>query len=306
MRSLALLLLLINLSVFVWQLGFFPWLPWQPEQFTSTPTREILTEDLPTLHLLHETMRANDSSDSMPMEVAIATSTTVSDQLANKVVISTEKALAQSTEKVGLLSQLATHTISQVVSSTAQHEINLLQQNDTTTEKTAPVPDNNIDNKQSNELAAKIYCYDIGPYTNNAEVKQAANWFKAQKALSIETKARETPILQSTRVYLPPYGSRQAAKEVEKRLVQQGIDDKMIITKGELSNGISLGVYRDQESVERRLRQLKEKGYANVQTEKIYKTDTKYWLTVKISAVALLDVFKKTPSVSTATSVECK
>jgi D-aminopeptidase len=73
-----------------------------------------------------------------------------------------------------------------------------------------------------------------------------------------------------------------------------------------LSNGISLGVYRDQESVERRLRQLKEKGYANVQTEKIYKTDTKYWLTVKISAVALLDVFKKTPSVSTATSVECK
>ncbi len=318
MRSLALLLLLMNLSAFIWQLGFFPWLPWQPEQFMPTSS-SVHKTNLPTLYLLNETV---NKAVTINPKIATATPTTISD---TQVIISEEKVnnsfanddqvekqpSQESTQKIGLLSQLATQTLSKAVS----HEIAALQETTKITTPPATVTNKQTDvvppvadkvDEQIDTIEAKSYCYDIGPYTKNTTAQQAANWFKTQKALENKVETRETPVLSSTRVYLPPYASRQAAREVEKRLNQQNIADRIIITQGELTNGISLGVYRDQESVERRLKELKEKGYPNVQTEKRYKTDTMYWLSVKIGTVELLDTFKKAQQIPSATSVQCK
>jgi len=305
MRSLALLLFLVNLSAFVWQLGFFPWLPWQPEQFITTSSSHNTTTNLPTLHLLHETI--NNEVTVINPEIVTAMPNTISEQLVQAATLETannnqEKQSPDTydTQKIGFLSQLATHAIGKVAS-TVQYEI-IAEIKKTSTEK----PVTNETPKQILSIETKSYCYEIGPYSKNTHAQQAANWFKTQKALENKVETRKTPVLSSTRVYLPPYASRQAAKEVEKQLNQQNIADRMIITQGELTNGISLGVYRDQESVERRLKQLKEKGYANVQTEKRYKTDTMYWLSVKIETVELLDTFKKAQQTPIATSVQCK
>ena len=53
MRTLALLLLLINMAFFAWQQQLLTWLPWQPEQFSPAPV-EPYRSTLPQLVLLNE------------------------------------------------------------------------------------------------------------------------------------------------------------------------------------------------------------------------------------------------------------
>ena len=53
MRTLALLLLLINMAFFAWQQHLLTWLPWQPEQFLPAP-EEPYRPTLPQLVLLSE------------------------------------------------------------------------------------------------------------------------------------------------------------------------------------------------------------------------------------------------------------
>lgn len=326
MRSLALFLLLINILVLVWQLGFLPWLPWQAEQFFSTPAPKMMPTHSPTLRLLHETLeKPSTPTNTQAVSVAMATpSTTAASSyiqsdvpalienmaVAEKVndTIDTypqgtdSKQNGETNQSLGLFSQLATYTFNK-----AQQEIDKLQKVTAENSKQLLVATQEVTNMQSKPLDARIYCYDIGPYANKTDAQHAVDWFKAQKALEHSIETRDTPVVHSTRVYLPPYSSRQAAREVEKRLVQQNINDKMIITQGKLTNGISLGVYRDQDSVERRLKQLKEKGYDNVQTEKMYKNATKYWITVTIdSQMTLIDTFKQTQQASSVASIPCK
>jgi len=56
MRTLALLLLLLNISFLIWQLGLLPWLPWQPEQFKpiNQPNSSDEASHLPQLLLIGE------------------------------------------------------------------------------------------------------------------------------------------------------------------------------------------------------------------------------------------------------------
>jgi hypothetical protein len=109
-------------------------------------------------------------------------------------------------------------------------------------------------------------------------------------------------------VYLPPFKNRTEALNVQKRLSQQGVNDHQILTDKKLNNAISLGVYRDQLSVQRRFEELNNKGYKNIKAEKYYESDTKYWLSVKIPASQnkLVSTFKKEFKGTRVVSTACE
>jgi len=62
-------------------------------------------------------------------------------------------------------------------------------------------------------------------------------------------------------VIIEPYGSQKQAIEAVNILKQQGITDLRRFYKGELKNGISLGMYRREQNAETRRRQIVDKGF---------------------------------------------
>jgi hypothetical protein len=128
----------------------------------------------------------------------------------------------------------------------------------------------NLSDKQLN-------CFQIGPYKDLNHSKQIKNWLNNQEIIFEEL---ETKKLISTWIYLPPLKNRQAAIRAENKLKQNRIADFMIITTGKFKYGISLGVFSQTKYVNRRIKELKAKGFNNFKLEKRYQTN--YWLSVKI------------------------
>ncbi|OUD11984.1 hypothetical protein [Thioflexithrix psekupsensis] len=121
-------------------------------------------------------------------------------------------------------------------------------------------------------------CYKIGPYVQSASVNTAAQWFNQRQTGSAKVNRRDTPILEKTRVYLPPFAHRQEAVQAQQRLEQQGIQDYYI----NKDHSISLGVFRDLVNVQNRLAELNRKGFNNVKTQASHRSETRYWLDVKL------------------------
>ena len=62
-------------------------------------------------------------------------------------------------------------------------------------------------------------------------------------------------------IYLGPYENTKASEEVLRALTARGVTDIARITKGELANTISVGIYAKEWHAERRVRQMRELGY---------------------------------------------
>ncbi len=128
-------------------------------------------------------------------------------------------------------------------------------------------------------------CYKIGPYKNLKKLKQIKNQFNNQKV-----KIEQTQKLISTWIYLPPFKNRKAAIRAKYKLKQKGINHLMIITKGKFKYAISLGFFSKTKYINRRIKELKAKGFHNFKQQERYKTN--YWLTVKLPSEASLKNIK--------------
>ncbi|MDY6992674.1 MAG: hypothetical protein SVR94_08740 [Pseudomonadota bacterium] len=299
MRSLALLLLLMNIGFLAWQSSGLSGLPWQPAQFaTVAPPMDDTQSSLPQLVLLQERQQVTspaqkpitaadkpgaETANISPKQVTKTTERTLNsrepqqetDKHLKSDEIPNDKAIKMS--KLQQLEQLPTTTG---------------EQNSKTSQLTpTPVPPPLNVAKKPPAVKPKqeiLACFQIGPYTQLRLATQAVEWFK-QQASTTQAKIieRETKILDSTWVYLPSFKTNYDARQEQKQLAQKGVTDHMIVTSGQFKNAISLGLYRNPNSVERRLRELQTKGYTQVKTEKRYQRDTRYWLNVKL--------FEKTP-----------
>ncbi|WP_069471667.1 SPOR domain-containing protein [Candidatus Marithrix sp. Canyon 246] len=118
-------------------------------------------------------------------------------------------------------------------------------------------------------------CFKIGPYKDLNQLKQIENQFNNQKV-----KIEQTQQLISTWIYLPPFKNRKAAIRAKYKLKQKGIDHFMIITTGKFKYAISLGFFSQTKYINRRIKELKAKGFHNFKQQERYKTN--YWLTVKL------------------------
>lgn len=111
---------------------------------------------------------------------------------------------------------------------------------------------------EAEPLAAR--CFSIGPIETPEEVEALDAWLAG---LGASTRARvgERREIALYWIYFPPLATRADAVARVGTMRAEGIDDIYIIPRGDMANAISLGVYSRRRSLDRRLAELREKGY---------------------------------------------
>ena len=125
-------------------------------------------------------------------------------------------------------------------------------------------------------------CYAVNGIENHASARSVANWFTSRGLTAREqTRSAQESIFYE--VYAPPLNTRAAVDEEMRRMREDGFVDIMRINSGELENGISVGAYRQLGNAERRVKNLRAKGY-QVEFKPRDKTRTTYWVAVGAGA----------------------
>lgn len=109
----------------------------------------------------------------------------------------------------------------------------------------------------------QTYCFTFGPIPEDNLATGLKDWFTTQ-GVSSRQRFTDEQGRQLFWVYLAPVASQAGAMETIDDLRSKGTSDYRLITGGNLANAISLGVYSSQASVNDRLSELEEKGYAPV------------------------------------------
>ena len=92
-------------------------------------------------------------------------------------------------------------------------------------------------------------------------VAGAVQWLRARGAEIVAVRLEEHRTITSYRVFLPPLPSHEKAAETVREIQERGMRDVAIIGDGALKNGVSFGVYRDEENMRRRVAALEALGY---------------------------------------------
>ena len=122
-----------------------------------------------------------------------------------------------------------------------------------------------VGNASSEAAEGVSQCVLLGPYPDAQSAKPLLDRLGA---LQIEAKYAAVQVDGESDywVYLRPEASREFALAKLKELQEKKIDS-FIISQGEITNGISLGVFDKQENAERRRQEVVELGYdAQVRT----------------------------------------
>ena len=152
---------------------------------------------------------------------------------------------------------------------------------------------------------AGFSCFSYGPLPEERQAIWLGDWFRSRRA-EVRSRTSEDPGRRLYWVYLEPKESVQSAMAVVEDLRRQGVRDYRLISKGDLGNAVSLGLFSSQEAVNGRLQELKGKGfqpvvvpYSNVQRF--------YWLDVRVPAAPeILDqLFQGYPSRYSSVPVQC-
>ena len=106
------------------------------------------------------------------------------------------------------------------------------------------------------------FCAYAGRFLDRRAVADAALWLRSYGAEVLEVRHEERRTTSSYRVYLPPFASQQAAVAKLREIRKRGVRDVAVIKDGDLVNGISLGVYREADNMQRRVAALDQLGYS--------------------------------------------
>lgn len=111
--------------------------------------------------------------------------------------------------------------------------------------------------------STKTVCYTYGPIPNLEESALLSEWLD-ERGISYRQKQTDEQGKQLFWIYLTPRESRAQAEAALNDLKQQGVKDMRLIREGDLLNAISLGLFSSQAAVNRRLNEIKAKGYQSV------------------------------------------
>lgn len=106
-------------------------------------------------------------------------------------------------------------------------------------------------------------CYTVGPFDTRTQAQRVMHRLNGL-GFPTRLRARTQRVPGDYWVYLPPLPSRQAALQMVHTLAGRGMKNYFIVTSGEKQNAISLGVFKDKESAERRKTQVAAMGYTPV------------------------------------------
>ncbi len=151
----------------------------------------------------------------------------------------------------------------------------------------------------------RIMCFSYGPFTDNRQAEDLMVWFQDHRVV-VQQRLETGQENQLFWIYLRPQASRDNAIQAIEDLKSKGITDYRLIETGDLRNAISLGLFSTQASVNRRLNELKNKGYQPVV---IPYRDAKaiYWLDVKLTDQqdVLNQMFTEYPARYNSVPVQC-
>jgi hypothetical protein len=131
-------------------------------------------------------------------------------------------------------------------------------------------------------------CYTLGPLQSEDDISALAAWFKAQGSQATLRKDERREVV-STWVFLPPLASREEADARVREMQAANIDDILVIPRGDMANAISLGLYSQSDTLERRVKQLEERGFTPSLLPR-YRTATASWFDVTTSVTQPMTV----------------
>ena len=151
----------------------------------------------------------------------------------------------------------------------------------------------------------RIVCYIYGPIPNQEESELLSKWLD-ERRISYKERQTDEQGKQLFWVYLAPRDSFAQAKAAMNDLKQKGVKDMRLIREGDLLNSISLGLFSSQAAVNRRLNEIKTKGYQSVVVP--YSGGKKiHWFDVSVvqNSSYVNDLFTGFPARFKALPVDC-
>ena len=118
-------------------------------------------------------------------------------------------------------------------------------------------------------------CISVGPITDDQQLANFKFWLRL-RATAVHTQVETVRQRRFFWVYLEPASDAEAIKNLSD-LERRGVTDYLLIRRGGLKNAISLGLFRSQDSVNRRLAEMTRQGYKPVVVPK-FKTTENYWV----------------------------
>lgn len=124
-------------------------------------------------------------------------------------------------------------------------------------------------------------CIALGPFATPVDLRNARTALGSQAA---RMRSRQEQTTQSTGwwVFLPGGGTRDKALELGRRLAAANVGEYFIVSTGDQSNTISLGLFKDPANARRRRDQVAAAGFPAQMTERT-ETVPEYWLDVVLS-----------------------
>jgi hypothetical protein len=143
------------------------------------------------------------------------------------------------------------------------------------------MPDISILNLPKTATPKKTMCFSYGPFPDDRQSNELTEWFQ-QHQVSVMQRLETEKEKQLFWIYLKPMGSLDSARQAIEDLKKQGVRDYRLIETGDLRNAISLGLFSTQALVNKRLNELKNKGYQPVVIP--YKdAESVFWLDIKLA-----------------------
>ena len=298
MRSLALLLFLMNISLLFWQMGLLPWLPLQPEQFLPETTKSSIKtiQGLPSLKLLNEKPIIN--------EKPIVNIETEPDAIESNNTFTEKDSKQPKLVNIKTVDQLTTNQTAEELNK----KVIIADSKQPKSIDIKTVDKLTLNQTSENLNKVKETCFQAGPYIKIDTVNATVDWLNNKyNNITVNIQKQENKKLIKTWVYLPPFKTLEETKRINQYLDKLGIKDHHIV-RGKLKNAISLGVYSIPTNAEIRVKELKSKGYNNVKIKKRYKENTNYWLNIKmlVNQNNLITNFNKKFRNFTLISVTCE
>jgi tetratricopeptide (TPR) repeat protein len=126
------------------------------------------------------------------------------------------------------------------------------------------------------ETVPSTVCFRTATFVEAAAATDAAAWLE-QRGTTVVLRQVRDEVVRDHWVFHGPLPSRAEAVAMVEEMRASGVEDIAIIRHGDLANGISLGIYRSTDNMERRVAALEAMGYS-VQYETTLETVTTYGL----------------------------
>jgi len=124
-------------------------------------------------------------------------------------------------------------------------------------------------------------CMALGPFATQTDMRNARAALASQAA---RMRQRQEQTTQTTGwwVFLPGGGSRDKALELGRRLAAANVGEYFIVSSGDQSNTVSLGLFKDPANARRRREQVVAAGFPAQMSERS-ESVAEYWLDVVIA-----------------------